>query len=291
VDSNLWDKHLQSIAASADVEALRQGLLACAEELGPKLLGAGTGVEQWRDFGLNVVRRRMVSARGLLRYTELGPVVEVEARDHPRVQRYTVAHELGHFLLGDLDRRRVGLTNREEERLCEAFASNALIPRDDLDLLLEGFEDDPSDLLEMTARYDVSLSALLTAVGERLTDREVVAFAVSRRGHKKRPEEVALRAHRIESSPYLVPEEVRLGSLGLNCLDRRLDGLDIGLEIAGDDIGVELRLWRRGIGQSRSGSASGPVSWRARYLPNGFAVVCLSTPALTHRWSSTRALV
>jgi hypothetical protein len=269
---------------------MRWRVLNCARDLAPTMLGSGTGVEQWRDFGVTVVRRDLGTARGILQRTTRGPVVAVTARDHPRTQRYTVAHELAHLLIGDLDRRQLGLSTRVEEEICEAFASNLLIPRDDLDSCLKNFEDEPADLLALVRRYDVSLSALLTAAGARLADREVVAFAVSRRGHRKRPEEIALRVHRSQCGPYLMPEEVRLASLGFSHLDHCLAQLDVGADIAGSEVSVDLRLWRPGA-KMRSGTATGPVSWRARRLPNSFTLVCLNTPALSHRWSASRVLV
>jgi hypothetical protein len=264
-------------------------VLACARDLAPTMLGSGTGLEQWRAIGLRVARRDLGSVNGLLRQTSDGPVVAVNAREHPRIQRYTVAHELGHMLIGDLDRRRLALTEREEERLCESFASNLLIPREDLDRALAEFEDDPAELLALVRRYDVSLSALLNAAGDRLATTDVVAFAVSNRGHRKRPAEVAWRVHGVRCGPYLMPDEVRLSSIGLSCLDHRLEANDAVIEIAGDDVALDLRLWRPDA-EVRSGTATGPASWRARRLPNGIALVCLDTPALIHRWSAGRVL-
>lgn len=251
------------------------------------MLGSGTGTEQWRPFELKVVRRELGRIRGLLRETNSGPVVAVNAKDHARTQRFTVAHELAHLLMANVDRAAIGLTGSHEERICEEFASHLLIPRNDLERRLTGFEDDPAELLELSVHYDVSISAFLGAAGEQLAARDVVAFAASKRGHRKRPAEVAFRAFPIRCGAYLMPDEVRLTSLGLTCLDHRLEAHGPGVEISDSDIRVNLRLWSPGVG-SRSGTASGPVSWRARLLRNGIAVICLNTPALTQRWSSAR---
>jgi hypothetical protein len=251
------------------------------------MLGSGTSPEQWRSLGLRVVRRELGGIRGLLRETNRGPVVAVNVADHARTQRFTVAHELAHLLLANIDREAIGLSGAREEKLCEEFASHLLVPRDDLDRQLADFEDDPAELLSLSTYYDVSISALLAAASEHLAAREVVAFAASRRGHRKRPRAVAFRAHRIRCGPYLMPEEVRLSSLGLTCLDHRLEAHGPGVEIADSDIGITLRLWNPGT-PSRSGTASGPASWRARLLRSGIAVICLNTPALTQRWSASR---
>lgn len=273
------------LAASYDLRELRGRLFEAAAELAPHLLGTGTGLEIWRSLGLRVVRRDLGAVRGLLRRTGDGPIVAVREADHPRIQRFTVAHELGHVLMDRVDRHQIGLSGRDEEALCEGFASHLLIPRIELLAALEEIADDPDSLLRLLRRFDVSISALLSAAAEPLADREVLAFAVSRRGHPNRPGEVAYRLHGIRCGEYLMPENTRLTSLGLTALD---DSLGSGEpEIAGDDVSVSLRLWRPGSAV-RSGTAVGPASWRARRLANGFALVCLNTPALLQRWSAAR---
>lgn len=284
---DIWQKHLDLVAAASDGETVRRRVLDCAAELAPGMLGSGTGLEQWRGFGVRVVRRDLGQVRGLLRRTAQGNVVAVNVAEHARTQRFTVAHELGHLLLADIDRETVGLSGPQEERLCEDFASHLLIPRDDLGWRLECSGDDPAELLSLSTFYDVGISALLTAAANPLAEQEVVAFATSLRGHRKRPEEVAFRVHQIRCGPYLMPAEIRVSSLGLTCLDHRLQAHDGAVEIADSDVAVNLRLWTPGA-PSRSGIATGPASWRARRLANGIAVVCLNTPALNRRWSTMR---
>jgi Zn-dependent peptidase ImmA (M78 family) len=94
--------------------------------------------------GLRVVRRPLESnTSGLLVRDGGSAVIGVNASNHPRRQRFTIAHELGHALLHDgrpllVDstvriNKRDGLssmaTNREEIE-ANAFAAHLLMPSD-----------------------------------------------------------------------------------------------------------------------------------------------------------------
>lgn len=281
-------RYQDRLATQGDLGELYCGLLDVAAELAPNLLGAGTGLDPWRLFGLRVVRRDLAKVRGILRRTGDGPVVAVRASDHPRIQRFTVAHELGHVLMERVDRGQVGLSGRQEERLCEEFASHLLIPRVKLLPALAEVEDDPDRLLNLLKHFDVSISALLGAAAEPLAERDVLAFAASRRPHPKRPDEIAYRLYGIRCGDYLMPEDTPLTSLGLTALDYSLESGR--QDVAGDEVSVSLRLWRPGSAVRRSGTAVGPASWRAHRLGR-VAVVCLNAPALLQRWSTARAPV
>jgi Zn-dependent peptidase ImmA (M78 family) len=282
------NRYQDRLAMFGDYGDLCRGLLEVAAELAPNLIDAGTGLDPWRSLGLRVVRRDLAKVRGILRRTADGPVIAVRASDHPRIQRFTVAHELGHVLMERVDRVQVGLSGHREEELCEKFASHLLVPRVELVPALASVEDDPDRLLELLNHFEVSISALLGAAAEPLAKRNVLAFAASRRPHPKRPDEIAYRLYGIRCGDYLMPQDTPLTSLGLTALDYSLEA---GRQcVAGDEASVSLRLWRPGSTDRRSGTAVGPASWRAHRLGQ-VAVVCLNTPALLQRWSTARAPV
>lgn len=79
-------------------------------------------------------------------------------------QRFTVAHELCHFLLGDTDRLIVDerLTGRSNaERRANAFAAHFLMPQESIRRYLRNREPDEEVVIELVYTFGVSLQALL----------------------------------------------------------------------------------------------------------------------------------
>ncbi len=84
-------------------------------------------------------------------------------------QRFTLAHELGHFVIREeLQARtrlsRFGLEDPDEERLCNEFAAELLMPSGNLGTDLEYFGVGAKTVLRLTERYAVSLQALLNQI-------------------------------------------------------------------------------------------------------------------------------
>jgi hypothetical protein len=273
------------IRGARSVPQLRSRLLGVAAQWAPGLLGSGTDPRFWRAYDLRVVRRDLGALRGLLRPSRSGQRIAVSISDHPRVQRFTVAHELAHVLIEDIDRSAIGLDTPLEERLCDQFASHLLIPRDDLEVQLADFTGEPQALLALIRRYDVSLSALLAAVAEQFHHHQLLAFAVSERGHKNRPQEICHRIHRVHCRPFFLPEERRVVSLGLESLERHLRLRPAYAR--GRDSNIEMPLWQPGSDR-RSGIAVGEVDWELAVLPNGIGLVCMRTAKLHCRWATAR---
>jgi Zn-dependent peptidase ImmA (M78 family) len=109
-------------------------------------------------------------------------IIGVNARHHPNRQNFTVAHELGHFLLheGDaihVDRRfQVKLRNEEsskgtdlEEKEANLFAAELLMPKSflegDLAEIGEFDLDDDATLTKLAKKYGVSTQALTIRLG------------------------------------------------------------------------------------------------------------------------------
>lgn len=119
-------------------------------------------------------------------------VIGVNESHHPNRQRFTIAHELGHYFLHDyegfhFDRQNRGLQLRKqfrdknsssgtdiEEKEANLFAAELLMPeefiREDLERIesIDLFSEDQLPLDEMAKRYQVSTQALiyrLTSLG------------------------------------------------------------------------------------------------------------------------------
>lgn len=86
----------------------------------------------------------------------VGQRIEVPADAHPVMQRFAIAHELGHARL----RHEVGEDKIEPE--ANAFASHLLIPRTEL---RDALQSHPS-LTELTRRFQVSRPAMLYALDD-----------------------------------------------------------------------------------------------------------------------------
>jgi Zn-dependent peptidase ImmA (M78 family)/transcriptional regulator with XRE-family HTH domain len=79
-------------------------------------------------------------------------------------QRFTVAHELCHYLVKDTDRLIVDerLTGRSNaERRANAFAAHFLMPRESVSRYLRGREPDEEVVVDLVYTFGVSLQALL----------------------------------------------------------------------------------------------------------------------------------
>lgn len=99
---------------------------------------------------------------------------------------FTLAHELGHFVIDDVlagsaatVRFRMegseGMTDVEEERLCDLFASELLMPERYLLRDLATCDLSPAAILDLCDRYQVSLKAMLIKVAT-LSQQSVTAL-------------------------------------------------------------------------------------------------------------------
>ena len=98
---------------------------------------------------------------------EEAPTIYVNAGDGPQRQRFTVAHELGHFMVHRDDPEIAYVDNRDElaslgtdplERRCNAFAAELLMP----EALVKRYWAEGWKFEEMRRRFDVSKSAMIT---------------------------------------------------------------------------------------------------------------------------------
>jgi O-acetyl-ADP-ribose deacetylase (regulator of RNase III) len=138
------------------------------------------------SLGIEIVARQDLEDARLIASSD-GPRIEFNPQRRPARIRFSVAHEIGHFLFddyGDRVRYRDLAQRRSDdwqlEMLCNVAAAEFLMPagafpmRESEDLSL-------AHLLDQRARFGVSTEALLRRV-VKLTDRPTALFAAARLG-------------------------------------------------------------------------------------------------------------
>jgi len=124
---------------------------------------------------LRVVEEELDGSGYLLPLGKLGAEIVVNKSESPERQRFTIAHELGHWVLGLIWEKKFGTFQQpggvppaQIEKWCDSFATNLLMPRELMEPWLAGC-DKPS-FIHMLARarddFEVSEQALFLRVWE-----------------------------------------------------------------------------------------------------------------------------
>ena len=97
--------------------------------------------------------------------------IRLNSRSHPLRRRFTFAHELGHILLAsgenhDAKWKRRACKGREIERLCDAVASELLMPENEVRAFFANNEVSLQKVSIFASRFQVSLQAAAARVGE-----------------------------------------------------------------------------------------------------------------------------
>jgi Zn-dependent peptidase ImmA (M78 family)/DNA-binding XRE family transcriptional regulator len=86
-------------------------------------------------------------------------------RDHIERRRFTALHELGHLLYNN--RFQADLTTRDKEKLCDAFASEMLLPSSVLHSSFKpGDKISSSELKQLQMMYGISINAIMHKLKE-----------------------------------------------------------------------------------------------------------------------------
>lgn len=121
-----------------------------------------------RKLGIDVITAGLASnvAGALIKELGQDPSIVLNAQDHNNRQRFTCAHEIGHFVRhekrGDnyeyIDYRNIFSTTgqSDEERFANAFAACLLMPEE----LVRRFHHDGLSEIQMALRFDVSRDAM-----------------------------------------------------------------------------------------------------------------------------------
>jgi IrrE N-terminal-like domain len=207
-----WQARLASVRGLTSADA---ALTEVAREVGPLLVSGAQLPREWAPTGIRVEMRPLATSGLCVRGTRR---VIVRRRDPLARRRYTVAHELAHLLLTCADDGRgLLLTPRQEESMCERFASQVLIPRELLRDHVESRPPEPSLgwLRHVADHFRASLSATVIALREIDLSCNSAFLIARHSGHPKRPLEVGLRiAHAAAPGWLWLPTHQRLKSLG-----------------------------------------------------------------------------
>ncbi len=111
----------------------------------------------------------MISDGSLTRTTQ-GYLIKINQISHPYRQRFTMAHELGHMVLGRVMEKSASGRNctpgrftdeREEERWCDCFAAYLLIPDSAVAMFNDWKEISIEKLIQIAHQVEVSVGALV----------------------------------------------------------------------------------------------------------------------------------
>jgi hypothetical protein len=214
-----WDRWRRAMSSAADRHEATRSLDAIGHELGRMLERRSSLAREWSEVGVEVQTHRLGVSGMCVRGTRR---VLVRRSDPLLRRRYTVAHEVAHLLLAHAQERAgLQLGWEFEERVCERFASNVLVPRRELAEYVSRCYPEPSVLWlrEVARHFRASLSAVVIALSD-LGLPGNAAFLLARvGGHPKRPHERGLRtAAAAAPSRFWVPRHQRLASMGFGSL-------------------------------------------------------------------------
>lgn len=147
--------------AKRDAEGIRRAAWQDILPVDPVLIA--------RWLGINVLEAELDRdvAGALVKQSGQDPTILLNAVDSPNRQRFTCAHELGHFARRSdqpdvyeyVDRRNTlsAMGQDEEEMYANAFAANLLMPEDHV----RRFHERGMNDLEMSLRFSVSREAIV----------------------------------------------------------------------------------------------------------------------------------
>jgi hypothetical protein len=115
-----------------------------------------------RNLGVNeIIEERLSFEGGLFDTPEKGLVIKLNAESSSSRKRFTLAHEIGHLLLGTVSRLRS--MRREDptlERACDSIAAELLMPSEDAIAFVRSLgQPSPEKLKIIASKYSVSLRA------------------------------------------------------------------------------------------------------------------------------------
>lgn len=112
-----------------------------------------------RTLGLALIYRKYPgSFHGALRYRENGAPYLIINSVHPLARRrYTLAHECAHFLL---DRKEISARANRQERTCQLFAANLLLPPDQVRNAAQACYGAYDLLPQLAVQFGVTVSAM-----------------------------------------------------------------------------------------------------------------------------------
>ncbi len=294
-DTASWIAVREQLASYQTLEDLRVAMVALAKEMSVLVFDACVQsgfprhhrhfeTEFWRNLGVHVVQATMRHSGGHCE-EENKRYIFVNRVEHRWRQRFTAAHELGHLLLASACEE-LAMPSREEEILCEEFASELLIPSAELlEALGDAARPTPELLYRLCRQFRVNLQPMLIALEKTGCFKHVLAMLSQRRGHPQRLHEVDYRVDRcVGHRIVFLPRHKRLRSLGLPEVADWASSHPAGHQGTGSLQDVTFPLWDRAQGR---GAGRGPVVWRAQTLAKGALLIFIDVSQLSYEWSQS----
>jgi len=151
--------HLKKIARLVGVQDARRAVQVLVRD---KLSG-GTSLEDLaHGLGVSeIVEETLSFEGGLFDVPGRGLLIKLNSASLPSRRRFTLAHEIGHLLLGTVPGLRSNCGGDAElERACDSIAAELLMPTDEATNFIKSLgRPSPEKLKTIAARYAVSLQA------------------------------------------------------------------------------------------------------------------------------------
>jgi Zn-dependent peptidase ImmA (M78 family) len=119
-----------------------------------------------RLLGVNeILEEKMTFEGGLFKLPDGKLIIKLNAKSPQSRKRFTLAHEIGHLLLGTIPGRRSTQgsehgSDASLERACDSIAAELLMPSEEAMLFIRGLgQPSPEKLREIASRYRTSLHA------------------------------------------------------------------------------------------------------------------------------------
>lgn len=280
-----WATSRVQLAQAAGPSQLRARHRALAREIHPLARAAGTTTVAWWRLGVTVREEQLASATALSSDHSGQRLILVTDKDRSLRRRFSIAHEIGHLLLRDF--RQVGsfhLTHQAEEHVCDAFASEALMPASAAEEQVRGKPPTPQTVLDASKAFNVTFAVTLRQLSGYLARHERFAFVAA--FPKDGPG--VLKAHKAVSGQYFLAQNQTVAKLGLGEIAQWAQMAPSGEKQALVPH-LQINLWQPSqTNGPRSGKAFGPAAWHALMLANGLVLVVLDVSQLQHRWYQPR---
>lgn len=141
----------RSARRRGDIEALVDAQRVPGESLQDMALRLGV---------TRIIEEPMPFDGGLYELSDGNRIIKLNAGSPPVRKRFTLAHEVGHLLLGRPGLRSPCGHDRALETKCDAIASELLMPMDEAVPFIRGLgKPSPESLRAIASRFDVSLQA------------------------------------------------------------------------------------------------------------------------------------
>jgi len=233
----------------------------------------------WDAMGI-LVRKAPISASGMLVSQDLPIRIWVRDGEEPGRQRYTVAHELGHYLIDPS-----WFPHAELEEACDAFAAELLVPRRVARARLSPTGTvGPDDILSLAGEMRLSLQPVMRQFASVSWHPAFVALYVLPDGRVKSGAGSAVGA------PFPDKHISNLGRWFSDPGDNHASGKNGGAATLEYRFGATFyRNTSCPDSGFRSGSVRGTAEWTATELRSGASILTLQFTDFTVRYSKPRA--